>query len=366
MAMSSAVGVMAMISQHRSQKATRLADQARAQAIAEAGARYGYSVLATNFAGVTESQNDQFAPMVLDGGTFDIDVVLVTNGIAAIHSKGTYRDAEQTVILDVGTQGAPGTTNTPPPDAAYDFAILANQIDWNGGITVAGGGWVHANTTFLMGGACDLEGDVSACTWLRINGNGEIVGDSKSPVYKKKAPRNITGNVYTGPVPQVPIPSIDFGPYYAWALSHGEVYTGTKTIKNTTCTPNGGIMWVEGTLNTTKATLNGCFIATDFIDIKAHTHQHKVGDLPAFMCVNGNIKVRSGTTTEGLLYTKVGNIDVAGNGGGAELVGSIVCAGLLKLRGGYDVFTYVNSMPIPPGGTSTPGEEYVFLKAWQK
>jgi hypothetical protein len=366
MAMSSAVGVMAMISQHRSRKATRLADQARAQAIAEAGARYGYSVLATNFSGVTEAQNDMFAPMQLDGGTFDIDIVLVTNGVAAIHSTGVFRDAEQEVILDVGSRGAPGSTNAPPPpDAAYDYAILANQIDWSGGVTITSG-WVHANTTFLLGGASDLGGNVSACTWIRINGNGKIVGDAKAPAYKKKAPKNITGNAYKGPVPAVPIPDIDLTPYYNWASANNEVY-GDTFLNHTTVQPNGGVMWVNGDLKIIGCTMSGCFIATGDIDIGSHTDQVKVNNLPAFVSRDGTITVRAGTYTRGLLYTKSGDIDVSGNGGGAHLSGSIICAGLFRMRGGYDFFAYENSQPIPPGGsTSTPGEEYVYLKAWQK
>jgi len=366
MAMSAAVGIMAVMSQSRSRKATRIADRVRAQAIAEAGARYGYSVLATNFSGTTEAESDPFPLTPLDGGTFDVDVTLATTGVAVVRSIGRYRNAEREVILDIGSEGAPGTTNDPPPDAAYDYAVLANQIDWSGGVSIQGG-WIHANTTFLLGGASSLQGDISACSWIRINGNGWIIGDTKAPQYKKKAPAQIYGSVYTGPVQEVPIPSIDFVPYYTWALDNGEVYSGTKEIKNTTYTPNGGVLWVEGILKTSQATINGCFIATDYVEIKAHTDHHKLDDLPAFMCVNGDITVRSGSSTEGLLYAKAGGIDIAGNGGGASIHGSVVCAGLFKFRGGYNLFTYTNSMPQPPGDDdSEPGTDYVYLNAWQK
>lgn len=364
MAMSAAVGVMAMISQHRSQKATRLADRARAQAIAEAGARYGYSILATNFSAVTEAENDPFGPTDLDGGTFDIDIVLITNGVAAIHSTGIFRDAKQEVILDAGSGGAPGATNVVPPDAAFDYAILANQIDWSGGVTITSG-WVHANTTFRLGGASDLGGNVSASASVLINGSGKIVGNAKSPVYLKKAPKNITGSAYKGPVAQVPIPDIDLTPYYNWALANGEVYGG-RFLNHTTVEPNGGVMWVNGDLKIIGCTMRGCFIATGDIDIGSHTDQQKVSDLPAFVSRDGTITVRAGTYTRGLLYTKSGGIDVSGNGGGANLSGSVICAGLFRMRGGYDFFAYEGSQPIPPGGTSTPGTEYVFLKAWQK
>jgi len=362
--MAAAVGIMSTLSLQRSRKATRLAHKARSLAIAEAGARQVYSVLSTNFSARTNE--NYFTRTECGSGSYVPTVIPIGDHRAAVHSVGRFQDIETEVILDVGSQSTGGSTSAPPANVAYDYAILANQIDWSGGIEV-GSQWVHSNTIFHNGGASDLNGNVSASSLISIIGSGRVNGNTRAPSYSKHAKGKIAGDIYEGAVPLVPIPDIDLTPYYNWALTHGEVYSGKHMINHTTSRPNGGILWVNGELKTLGAELYGCYIATESIDMDAGTNHHRLEGLPALMCRDGDIVIRSGTCTEGLIYTKVGNIDLAGSGQDAELHGSIVCAGEFRMRGGYEVYTYTNCAPYPPwesGGT--PGDDVVYITAWQK
>ena len=363
--MAAGVGAMATLSLSRSRKATRLAHKARSLSIAEAGARQVYSVLTTNFSARTNE--NYFTKTALAGGSYTPTVVPIGDDRAAVHSIGRYQNVETEVILDVGSQSqGVGTAPGLPVNAAYDCAVLANQIDWSGGVRVEGG-VMHANTTYLLGGNTDAIGDVTACNSVTVLGPGEIRGDATTARFLKKSLKYITGTAKVAPVPIVQIPDIDLTPYYNWALANGTVYNGLSQ-NGGSLAPKGGVAWVNGDVNLNGVRVTGCVIATGDIRFGAGTVQTKVGQLPALVSRDGDIDISSGTYTHGLLYTKVGNIEVAGNGGGAYITGSIISAGLFKMRGGYEAFNYEHSGPVPPGvgGGSTPGDDVVYITAWQK
>ena len=103
----SLLGTLAVIGVNRVHNSRRLTDRARAQAIAEAGADYAYSILRTNFA--QRYVPSAFPELDYGGGTFDPEVRPVSNSLAIITCTGRCGVAAVAVMVDIRNYGVPWT-----------------------------------------------------------------------------------------------------------------------------------------------------------------------------------------------------------------------------------------------------------------
>ncbi len=346
---------------------SRLADQSRALMLAESGAHHAYSVLVTNFAARTNA--DAFPLTTYDNGTYDADVVAVDTCLAVVHCTGTYNGVVVSVILDVkdfggGSEGE-GGTGAP----AYECAILAGgTMKWAGSGTMnAGTGMMHCNGQLKKTGSSDLIAAIvssSVEVWKR--GSGDIEGDASAPSINESGSGHITGTQTVGTVDPITIPDIDLTPYYNEALANGQVYSSDQHIMGSddTIIP-GGIMWVDGDFQKSgSGNLTGCVIATGEVKISGSGDQIKVGDYPAFISRDDDIKYSGSGNVHGLLYAKTGNFDKSGSG---DLTGSIICAGNFTKTGSWNLMAYEDSEPVAPGERDE-GEpsQLIGISAWQK
>jgi hypothetical protein len=357
------VGVLVSAGLHVNKMAGALGGRVRAQAIAEAGACYAYSILATNFD--TRNNAASFPATAYAGGVYDVTVTPVGADRAVITATGTCDNVTEIVMLDVicVTSGSGG-----PPEGAFAYTIVSGDdmtFTGSGPINV-GGGTVQANGAFKMTGSCSLLGDLKSCVQIWSTGTTILDGDTWAPMYKGKSagsPDNITGTKTTQAVAPVTIPDIDLTPYYNWAVAHGQVYNGNQHFSGSgNLVPNGGVMWVNGNLKiSTSGTMTGCFIATGDIQITGSGDQIKVGNLPAVISRDGDIDISGSGRFHGLLYAKTGGFDKSGSG---DVVGSIVCAGEFDKSGSWAVMTYEDSTPIPPGESTL--DAVLGVTAWQR
>jgi hypothetical protein len=184
----------------------------------------------------------------------------------------------------------------------------------------------------------------------RGNGNVTITGDAEAGSYKGKYPGQINGNAQVGNVDIVELPDIDLVAYYQQALDNGEVYEGYQNAGGATIQPAGGIMWVNGDVHISgQSDIIGCIVATGDIKITGNSDQTQVGDLPAYISRDGDIRLTSCAVHHGLIYAMNGNVKATGGG---KIYGSVFCAGEFWKTGGWDVIAYDNSTPPddPAGG----------------
>jgi len=255
-------------------------------------------------------------------------------------------------------------TQSGPSSPAFDCTILAERaITWSGGGDFRSNGVIRGNAALTQSGSGQLNFHVKATGAVRLNGNsGYIDGDVWAPEISGKTSK-IMGAMHVEPVAAMPIPVLDLTPYYNHADSQvpRQVFTGKKTINSNLVVP-GGIMWVNGDLDISgNIDLTGCFIATGDIKIAGNGRHFKVNGYPAFVSRDGSIKFPGGKEIEGLLYTRIGDVDMSGGG---HIRGSIICGGEFKKTGGSTVFSYVKSVPAVPGQVQTQGR--VLAMAWQK
>jgi hypothetical protein len=339
-----------------------LSDGVRAKAIAEAGAAYAFNALSADFEQYTNAA--AFPETSFGGGTYDVDIVTVDSGKILIKSTGVYNGTIEETILDV--KHVEVESETPLPSGAFAYAIVAGgDMGWFGtGLTACGDGGVHANGAYKMTGSCSMEANLSSCVQIWSTGTTVIDGDATAPDFKGQSPGNVTGTGTEASVDVVEIPDIDLTPYYNWALAHGEVYNGNQNLSGSTpVEPNGGIMWVNGDLRYSgSGDLVGCFIATGDIDISGSGIQVKVGEFPAIVSRDGDIDISGSGAFHGLLYAKNGEFDKTGDG---DVVGTIICAGDFRKAGSWEVMTYENSLPLPPGSESET-DHLLAVSAWQK
>ncbi len=328
-----------------------------ARAIAEAGISYAYVTLATDFD--SRDSDDAFPVTPFAGGTYDVTVLSVGDEMAVITSHATYQGVTDTVILDVRKDMLERTVKA---SNAYGYAILVDgQISWTGCGVFYGGARVHANDQFKQAGSGELNADISSSTEIQLLGNsGEVDGDAIAPVIAGKVSK-VTGVVVSDDVPHVPTPSIDLLPYYQEALDNDQVYEGSQTI-SAAFAPAGGIMWINGDLQVAGSEdITGCFIATGDIHHSGSGNQHKVEGYPAFISRDGNIKFSGSGHCDGLVHTRIGNVEVVGSG---SVTGSIICGGDFKKAGVSSIFSYVVSVPVAPDEVESDG--VLCVSAWQK
>ncbi len=341
----------------RSFTAQRMARRVRAQSIAEAGVSRGYQLLAGDFRLRTNAV--LIAETAYGGGTYEVSSQPVGDAEAVLTGRAVYRNVEQTVVLDLHRReiGVPDSG-----EEAYTFAILADgEISWTGCGVFQGHSTVHANDAFKQAGCGELNADISSSVSIVLKGNsGEIDGDATAPSVSGKTGK-ITGTLTEQAVPNIPLPEIDLVPYFNRADAYGEVYDGRVTISGNAA-PAGGVMWVNGDLQISgPGVLEGCFIATGDIHVAGSGPQHKVASYPAFVSRDGDIKISGCGDYEGLIYARIGAIEVTGS---CSITGSIICGGDFKKAGSSTVFGYVRSVPVAPDSTPTDG--VLCVSAWQK
>lgn len=343
-------------SAHRAFMAQKLADRTRAQAIAEAGVSRAYALLAQDFD--LRTNDAAFPPTEYGGGCYDVTVIAIGEDLAVIQSTAEHDSTEETAILDVRWQGGSASEGGP----AYECAILAaGQISWTGCGVFTGDSRVHGNGLFKQAGSGELNAWVTSSDEVTLNGNsGEIDGDVTAPDVSGKTSK-VTGTITETAVDEIAIPQIDLVPYYNEALAHGEVYEGDRTISGS-FSPAGGIMWVNGNLQISgSGNLTGCFIATGDIHVSGSGTHAKMSGYPGFVSRDGSIKFSGSSTREGLVYARIGSVEITGSG---SLTGSIICGGDFKKAGCSTIVNYVDSTPVAPN--AAPGDGVLCVQAWQR
>ena len=363
-----AIVAASMVATGRQQvfSAVHLRDYVKAQMIAEAGANQAYNLMKTNFAARLDPNNFPLTPF--DGGTYDPCVVSVASNKASITSTGVYGSA--TAIARVDVQNYPTTLTNGAPvqgQGSYGFALLSGgDLGWAGNSDLQmSNGWMHCNGAFNANGINTTRGNVQSCIGIYLNGGANITGTGQAPY--------ITGGVVGDPevqsVPTVSIPNIDLTPYYNAALSNNQVYASGKSISGTV-SPQGGIMWINGTLYIGNGNFTGCFIATGGIEISTTGNNtvnfNKVNRYPLLASRDGSILVKQAKllTFNGLIYCKTGSFDKQGNGD-VYATGAIIAAGNITKNGGWSGMIYSDPTPVPPGGISPVTADKVVITAWQ-
>ena len=364
------LGTLASVATQRVYLTKRHIHRTKAQAIAEAGIDYAYSVLQTNFAQRTNAA--AFPPTAFAGGTFDVTVIPVSNDVAIINSVGKFGVAAAEVAADARDYGVGvgGPGGAPIDPAVFDFAVLCGgTFDFGGcGTVTSTNGTVlfHANGEIDIKGSADVDLDIESSVLILIGNNHVLGGDVTAPELDYNPDKvTIAGDATEEPVPLVTIPDIDLTPYYNWALAHGEVKNGWTTTDS--YTPNGGIVWVNGNVQVSSyAVINGTIIATGDIHISG-TADVTAGD-EAFSLVSrdGSIQNTSSGTLEGLIYVKTGNYDQTANG---TMIGQLIVGGDIKKGGNSDIIVFKRIVPAPPDmGPGGPGSgtSIIGISAWSK
>ncbi len=187
------LGTLASIAAQRAFSADRHVERTKAQAIAEAGVDYAYSVLRTNFA--QRFDPDAFPPTEFGGGTYYITVTPVSYNMATISSTGRFSTAAAAVGADARDYAIPPPVPEPdpedpdppppPPAPAFDYAILCG-----GGFTFNGCGTVtstNGTPVFHSNGAMDIKGsantdlDIESSVLISIQNNVVLGGDVTAP-----------------------------------------------------------------------------------------------------------------------------------------------------------------------------------------
>ena len=327
----------------------RTRDTIRAQAIAEAGANIAYAMLSTNFS--LKDTPAAFPATAYRGGTFDVTVSSISSTSAVINSLGTMNSGRATVALDILCTTSNLPSGQPAPTGAYACAVMSGgMMTWNGNSTVnLGGGKVFSNTGLQISGNAGVVGDAGTVGKITMSGNALIQGNTSASAYKTSGNVSITGTKFTGTVAPITIPVIDLTPYYNTALANGQVYNSSQSFSgNYTFNPAGGVIWVVGDLSFSgNGVINGCIIATGNITMSGNVTQNQYANYPGLASQNGSITLSGNYTHNGLLYTKSGDVTIAGN---VNLYGSIISAGLYTVSGNFSAFSYKNSTPVAPGG----------------
>ncbi len=360
----SLLGTLAVIGLNRVHNTRRLTDRARAQAIAEAGADYAYSVLRTNFA--LRHVPSAFPEMDYGGGTFDPEIEPVSNAVAIITCTGHCGVASVSVMVDIQNYGIPWTWDKENDPFKYAAVCGGGGMTWggNGSITITGAP-VHANTAFSMNGGGVVNGDVSSSVEIGCSGNCDITGDATAPAWSGKFPDRVQGDAITADVPQVPIPQLDLTPYYNWASEHpGAVIGDVGTIaRSTDWVIPGGVLWVNGDFRYAgSGNIIGAIIATGDIIWTGSGSQVKVDSNPSLISRDGNIDIAGNGEFHGLIYAPSGDFEKTGAG---QVTGSILVSGSFTKGGNWDMLCYEDSTPVPPDSGTVIGD-VIGVAAWQE
>lgn len=358
------VGSMAKVSSQRAFTARTLADFARAQAIAEAGAHHAYSVISTNYS--LRLRNDLFPKTNFADGAYDVNLLTNTYGATLILSTGWYGRAVTDVLLDAVKAGDPPSSNY-DPGAIFDFAIVSGGVmnfGGNGLLVIQGGvGRVHSNDDFDMNGCSIGLGELTSCGEITLVGNVSINGDATASNFVLKGGADVTGNEIEGIVQPLFIPKYNLKPFYDSALTNGMVISSNVHWSSSQVI-TGGVLWVNGDFRYSGSdNLIGCIVATGDIIWTGSGSQIQTNGMPALMSQNGSIDISGNGAFSGLIYVKNGDFEKTGNG---QITGAIIAAGTFTKGGGWDAFVWTNTVIIPPDGNTNYYLDVVYVSAWQK
>jgi hypothetical protein len=257
--------------------------------------------------------------------------------------NGNTTTQNQTVIV------VSGPCCSIPTDSAYNYSIVANNISWAGsGVCNTGSSSIHANGEYSMTGSSIIYANIFACTDITRKGSTMLYGNATSPIINQTGSGTITGIKKTIPVAPTAIPTIDWTPYYNWALAHRTVYNGNLQLTGSrdTIIP-GGILWVNGTFKLSGSmSFTGCVIATGAIDISGSGSFTKVNSVPVIASTTGSLSLSGSGKITGLIFAPNGGITKSGSG---DVTGSLICKGDLTKTGSWSTLTYTKIVPIPPG-----------------
>ena len=368
MVMAIALGGIVTVATQRAFTAKRLTHQARALAVAEAGANQAYALLSTNFA--ARYDESAFPATAYGGGEYDVAIKPIGQKLAIITSTGAWGIAKATVILDVRDYGGSGSgVDFDWPAELTNIAILCGGSLTFGGcgtLTVASGrALFHANGRMDLNGCSQVDLDLESSDLISIANNSHADGDIAAPSIGFRADKVILdGVVSTQAVPLVTIPQIDLTPYYNIANRNGQVMSGSISMSSSTNIA-GGILWINGdVLMSSHAVINGTVIATGNIHVSGQVDMHASQYKFVLVSRDGNIQNTSTGTIEGLAYARSGGYEQTANG---VFIGQIVVAGNVKKGGCSDVIV-VNTV-VPPDPDPAPWQiagDYPVVSAWQK
>jgi hypothetical protein len=241
-----------------------------------------------------------------------------------------------------------------PTDSAYNYGIIAgNEIDWVGsGSCNTGSSRLHCNGAFGMSGSSNFTCQtLSSSTSMNMSGSGDIYGNINTPVLNKSGSGKITGTTTIGAVPVVTIPTINLTPYYKYALTKGQVFSGKSITGSASTTVPGGVMYVNGDFNYSgSGDFYGSIIATGSVSISGSGNFIASGAYPAIFSQSGTINMSGSGNVTGLIFAQTGGIFKSGSG---DVTGSIICGGSFKKSGGWNTLTYQKVIPTAPGCTGT-------------
>lgn len=358
------LGTMIWSGMNSAHRARVLSERVKALAIAEAGLNRAYSILATNWA--ARDNPEMFPDTQYGDGSYSVTIRSITDKLVLIISTGICGRATVDVLADIKNYGS-GSQWTEETDP-FNYSILAGGggMDWqgNGDITLMGNAPVHSNGKLFVNGNGNIIGNVSSSVEIRTVGSAQLRGNADAPSFSGKSPGNVTGTATQRQVPPVQIPDIDLTPFYNTALQNGEVYSGNLHYSSSgTIRPNGGVMWVNGSLKVSgQYNIEGCIIATGDIEITGNGDAEKIAKLPLLVSRDGNIKISGSGRYHGLIYAKTGDFTKTGNG---DVIGTIICGDKFTKGGGWSLMSYEDVTPTDPSGGAL-WKDIVGVSAWQK
>lgn len=372
MVMALAAGSMGMIAAQRAFTAQRMTHQARALAVAEAGANQAYALLSTNFAARYDAS--AFPVTQYGDGAYDVEITPIGEKLAIITSTGKWGIAAATVVLDVRNYGrGNGGVNLDWPSTLTNFAVVSGgEFNFNGcgSVTTSNGAaLLHSNSKINVNGDAQAALDMESSGLMSIGNNCHIDGDLSAPEFNVKAHVTLDGEKTVQAVPFVEIPQVDLTPYYNIASENNQVKTAPATaeglVVNASTNILGGILWVNGNVTVSSHPLiRGTIIATGTINFSGEADIDASQYGFALVSRDGSIKNTSTGRIRGLIYAKTGNYEQTANG---LLIGQIIAAGSVKKGGCSDVI--VVDATVPPDPNPDPWDisgDYPVISAWQK
>lgn len=313
---------------------SRLKRYAQSQYIAEAGLADAIAVLDVNFNNKDSPGN--FPLNNFANGTYDVTVTQ-QSGRVLLTSVGTIQGVSSTVSAEVQYLG--------PTALNYAYASGGDIRLWSAiaGVNITGNMHSNANTTLRAQtpfGSITITGNVSAGGTVSIF---ETFGGDVT----------VTGTI-TSAAGLVTLPTFDFSYYQAIATANGQYFSGNKTYSNVNLTPPGGIIYVNGNVTFpfgTTSTLTGCIVSTGVIQISGRLTQTQVGNLPALMTTNNDIRllsVLSRLTAQGLIYSG-DDFQMIGAGSILTLTGTLVTLDDIDQNDIISRFTFTYAQQNPPG-----------------
>jgi len=252
---------------------------------------------------------------------------------------------------------------TYPP--AFGHALMAGRdIDFTGnGMLDVSTGTAYANNNISLSGNTGFYTQ-HAYAVNNINGNGQgtIGGDATASSFSFVGQAGVIGTSTIESIPPIPIPSLDFSSYRAYASAHGEEYNTSIHISGSSdLEPSGGVMYVNGNLRISgSGNMVGAFIVTGDIFITRNGNQVKVEDLPALVSMTGNIHISGNGDYHGLIYCPSGTLDRSGSG---TITGSIIAGYDIEKSGTWSGMIYELSYPSLPDDDDDSEVEYCYSVA---